>query len=134
MELVIDANILFAALIKNSTTSSLLFNPNIKLFAPEFVMMEFMKYQDVILKKTKRNKEEFISIINLLHQVITIVPEEEYEKFVEKAKIVCPDEKDEMYFALALKTNLPLWSNDAQLKEQTSVRILNTKELLEVLK
>ncbi|HIH11137.1 TPA: hypothetical protein HA241_03030 [Candidatus Woesearchaeota archaeon] len=44
MEFIVDANILFAGLIKASTTAILLFDPNLKLYAPEFVLEEFMKY------------------------------------------------------------------------------------------
>ncbi|PIN87554.1 hypothetical protein COV12_03165 [Candidatus Woesearchaeota archaeon CG10_big_fil_rev_8_21_14_0_10_32_24] len=131
MDFVIDANILFAALIKNSTTSALLFNQNLNLFAPEFILEEFMKYHEVILHKTNRTKDELSSIINLLHQIITIVPQEEYQQFIEKAKSICPDEKDEMYFALALKLNFAVWSNDRKLKEQEEIKVLNTKEVLE---
>ena len=43
MILVIDANILFSALIKNSLTAELLFEPTLKLYAPEFLIEEFMK-------------------------------------------------------------------------------------------
>ena len=44
MELVIDANILFAALIKKSGTSEILFKH--KIYAPEFIFEEFKKYKD----------------------------------------------------------------------------------------
>ena len=36
-----------------------------------------------------------------------------------------------MYFALALKLNCGLWSNDKELKKQSKVKILNTNEVYE---
>jgi len=40
MDLVIDANIIFAALIKDDFTRFLLFREHIKLYTPEFIFTE----------------------------------------------------------------------------------------------
>lgn len=133
MELVVDANILFAALIKESTTATLVFSPFLKLYAPDFVVEEFMKYAELIQKKMKRTNEEFVTIMHLLHQIITVVPEEEYAKWMEEAKEISPDEKDVMYVALALKLKCGIWSNDSRLKEQSKVHIYSTKEMVGLL-
>ena len=42
MRLVVDANIIFAALIKESTTAEILLHENIKFIAPEFLFKEFL--------------------------------------------------------------------------------------------
>ncbi|MBI2146121.1 hypothetical protein HYU22_02165 [Candidatus Woesearchaeota archaeon] len=133
MEVIVDANILFAGLIRASATTVLLFEPNLKLYTPEFVLEEFMKYSGVIQSKMKRTREEFITIMHQLHQVITVVPPEEYEKYVDEAKKISPDDKDVMYFALALKMRCGIWSNDSELKNQDKVPIYNTSELLDLL-
>ena len=52
MDLVIDSNILFAALLKESGTSDILFKH--ALYAPEFIFEEFRKYKDYLKGKTKR--------------------------------------------------------------------------------
>ena len=59
MKLVIDANVLFASLIRPSLTAQLLFDEKITLYAPEFLMEEFKKYEKMILEKTSRTNEEF---------------------------------------------------------------------------
>ena len=46
MDLVIDSNILFAALLKDSGTSDILFEH--KLYAPEFIFEELRKYKAII--------------------------------------------------------------------------------------
>ena len=130
MEIVLDANILFAGLIRESTTAIMLFNPNLKLYSPEFVLEEFIKYSDLIQKKMKRTREEFVTIMHQLHQVITVVPQEEYEKYMEQAEKCSPDDNDVPYFALALKLGCGIWSNDNELKTQDHLFIYNTKELL----
>ena len=59
MKLVVDANILFAALIKESFTAELLLRDKLNFFAPEFLFDEFGKYENYILEKTKRSKKEY---------------------------------------------------------------------------
>ena len=133
MELVVDANVLFSALIRNSITADILFDDRLRLYSPEFIITEFMKYEDLILKKTKRTKEEFVQFMHQLKERITVLPEEEYFSFLEQAEKISPDEKDVMYFALAFKLKCGIWSNDKALKEQDKVKIFSTKKLLEIL-
>ncbi len=49
MEVVIDANILFSCLIKDSVTAKLMCKENIKLYAPSFLIEEFIKYDQSLL-------------------------------------------------------------------------------------
>ena len=131
MRLVIDANILFAALIKDSSTTQLLINDNLQLFAPEFLFEEFAKYKDYILKKTHRAKENFKEFYNLLEQKITIISKDVIDPFLEQADEISPDPKDTVYLALCLAINSDFWSNDKKLKEkQDLVEILTTEEII----
>lgn len=43
MDIVLDANILFSILIKDSKNGELLFNERIHFYAPEFIFEEFRK-------------------------------------------------------------------------------------------
>ena len=129
MDLIIDANILFAALIKDSTTLDLMFSDNVHLFAPEFLLFEFLKHKEEILKKTKRTEKEFNELFIILESLIKIIPKEDFINFIKKAKEISPDEDDVSYFALALKLNIPIWSNDKKLKEQELIKIYSTEEI-----
>jgi len=62
---------------------------------------------------------------------VKLVPLKEFEDFVEKVKELSSDTDDLQYLALAL--NLPLWSNDKELKRQSAVKVLSTKELIKIL-
>ena len=130
MELIIDANILFSALIKNSLTAELIFEEGLKLYAPDFFIEEFMKYEYLILKKTDRTREKYIEILHCLKDVITTIPKEEFSEFLDEAEQISPDEKDIPYIALALKLNIPIWSNDKKLKEkQDKIKVYETSDL-----
>ncbi|MBU0532607.1 PIN domain-containing protein [Candidatus Micrarchaeota archaeon] len=129
MDLVVDANVIFAALVKDGFTIELLLEPELHLFAPEFLFTEISKYKKDLIKKTSRSEEEFDEIFEILRQRITIIPKEEFESFLKEAHSICPDENDAVYFALALKLNISIWSNDKKLKEQNIIKIYSTKDL-----
>ncbi len=129
MRLVVDANILFSALIKDGFTAKLFFKDNLYLYTPEFIIEEFEKYEHLILKKTKRSPEEFKDIMVMFREIVTVVPEDEYSKFMECAEGISPDEKDFAYFALAIRLKCPIWSNDKALKNQNSVKVFSTVEV-----
>lgn len=97
-------------------------------------MEEFKKHEEEILQRTKRTQDELREILNILQTIITFIPKEECISFFAKAKKISPDKDDAPYFAVALKMNMPLWSNDKQLKEQKEVQVYTTKELVVILK
>ena len=131
MILIVDANILFSALIKHSLTAELIFNEDIKLYTCEFIIDEFFKYEKDILEKTHRTREQFITIMHQLKEVITVVPKNEYSYLITEAEKFSPDSKDAIYFALALKLNGSVWSNDKKLKKQNKVKVYSTNEVLQ---
>jgi len=134
MRLIVDANILFSALIKDSSTAKILVDDKFKLYAPEFLFEEFAKYEDYILKKTNRTKENFEAFYNLLKQKILIIPKKEIGPYVNKAKEISPDPKDTVYLALSLAIDTIFWSNDKNSKEkQDLVKILTTEEIIKTL-
>lgn len=134
MDLIVDANILFSALIKNGLTVEILFDDNLKLHAPEFILTEFIKHEKLILEKTKRTKESFNEIWEILYEIIDIIPESEYINFIKEAEKISPDFNDSPYFALALKLDCAIWSNDKELKKQDLINVYSTEELISLQK
>ncbi len=131
LNLVVDANILFAALIKESYTAELMISDKIQLFAPEFLFEEFSKYEHLIEKKTNRSKEEFSQFLDLLKDLITVIPKDIIVPFLARAEKFSPDKKDTIYLALALALKLAVWSNDKNLKKgQKEVKVFSTEALL----
>ena len=132
MKLVIDAIVLFAALIKERSTAELLISDKLQLFAPEFLFTEFVKYKEIILKKTHRSLEEFDQFFDILKEQITVIPKNEIIPFMDKAEKISPDPKDIVYLALAFALKAYLWSNDKKLKkDQNVITVFSTEELIE---
>lgn len=131
MDLIVDANIIFAALIKESHTRHLLVLSNHTFYVPEYVFKEIKKYLPTIEKKASLPQK---TIIKILEQIITlgkikIIPQEKYLNQIKKAEIISPDPDDIHYFALALHLNCGIWTNDKKLKEQNQINVYNTKEI-----
>ena len=132
MDLVIDANVLFSALIKESFSYNLLFSGKFHLFIPEYIFTELEKHKEELMNKTERTTEEFFRLVETLKRRIVIVPLEELVPYVEEAEKLTPDPDDMAYFALALKLNCAIWSNDKKLKEQNKIEVYNTHELSKI--
>ena len=134
MDLIIDANVFISAIISfEGKTRDLLFKDDINLFAPEFLLKEFEKYREYIIKKSKLLEEDFNLALDLISSRIRFIPFSEFKRFITETKKICPDVDDVEYFALALKLGFPIWSEDKQLKKQNIVKIYSTTELLEKL-
>ena len=131
MNLIVDANILFAALIKEGSTAELMLSDKLQLFAPEFLFTEFAKYEGLILKKTHRSREEFNQFLDLLKEQIIVISKKQIAPFMNKAEKISPDPKDIVYFALAFALQANIWSNDKELKNQEEIIVYSTKELIE---
>jgi len=130
MRFVIDANIIFSMAKQDSATNKLIFDKEIELFAPEYALEELKKYSKLIEDKYKIN---FIAYFNKIKSQIKFVPATEYKDKIVFAKQIIKDQKDISYFALALKYNLPIWSNDTEFKNQNIILVFNTKELITIM-
>lgn len=135
MRLVIDANILFSALIKDSTTRKLISEPKLSLYTPKFFVGEFLEHLWELKEKTGADESLLKEKMNdFIIKNIKLIPSEEIFPFISEASTISPDKDDVAYFALALKLKCAIWSNDVKLKKQNRVKIYSTKEILEKLK
>ncbi|MDO8460566.1 MAG: PIN domain-containing protein [Nanoarchaeota archaeon] len=138
MQLVVDANILFSFFRKDSLVREIIINPNLKynlkLFAPEKILVEIDKHKKEICEKARITKEEFNFPREVLEIFIKIIQNEVWQDKISEANKLLPDHlKDAPYLALALKLDCGIWSYDNALKKQSQVKIFTTKELLEEL-
>ena len=117
-------------LVKPGKPIDLFFDSRLSLFAPQLLLEELENNKEEILEKSKLNEEEFEWLYIILKHNITIIPEEEFLKYRERAEEVCPDHKDIVYFALALYLNCAIWTNEKKLKEQPKVVVYSTHELM----
>ncbi len=129
INIVVDANVLFSALIKDGLSYALLFSEKFQLFAPEYIFTELEKHKEEILEKTERTTDEFFRLIAIVKRRVNVIALEELVPYIQEAENITPDPDDMIYFALALKLDGVIWSNDKKLKDQNKIKIYNTNEL-----
>ena len=129
---VIDTNIIFSALLKNSAARKIILSDTFDLFVPEFLFTEIIKYEEVILKKAGMEKENLELLLLLLQSHISVIPFKMFFDFLEAAEKEMEkiDMKDAPFIALALKLKIPIWSNDLHFKKQKKVVSFNTAEII----
>lgn len=134
MDVVVDANVVITALISpKGHTADAFFSPMLNVFAPPFLLEEIEEHKEELQKKTDLSETDFNKLIAFLTTEIEISPATTFKSFLPKAKKLSPDPDDVAYFALALKLQCPLWSNDKLLKSQQEVKVFSTAELLQFL-
>ena len=129
MRATIDANILFSALLKKGLTRRVLFNPEMDLYAPFFILEEFKKYQNFLLKKFSGSKKEFQTLAQTILTQISFIPDSQLKPFLPAAASLIEDKKDWLYLACALKEDTIIWSNDKGFKKQKRVKARTTSEI-----
>lgn len=135
MQLVIDANILISALLKDGITRELLLDGELILYTPEFIIDEFFKHISLLANKAQTTKHALMDIAKVLivESNITIISKDDVRSYIKKAEQISPDPDDVMYFAVALKLYCSIWSNDKKMKNQKHVSIYATHDLMKLL-
>ncbi len=137
MELVPDANILVAGFLKTATTRELLLDERLRFWAPKYVLTETEKVLTAPRLKRKLgglSQTDVRVLLRFLTSRIQMLPLASYRRELPRAEKIAPHPEDAPYLALALHLDLPLWSNDAALKDQPLVRVYTTPELLALLR
>lgn len=137
MLVVIDANRFISALLSKGIVFEIFllnrFSNKIRFISPELLFNEVGRNFGEIVKRSKLSLEELSEIFELMKKQIELVPFEEFNNFLESVKELSPHEKDIQYFALALFNNCSIWSNEKAFKEQSKIKILSDRDLLEFL-
>lgn len=128
MKFVVDTNVLMTYFWKDSFTREILLNQDLELFSPEYAIEEINRNMDEILRKAKISHDEFKNLKRDLAMGVEFIPEKEYSEFLWKVSDIS-NKEDVDFVALALKLNLPIWSNDKGFKKQNKVEVYSTEEM-----
>lgn len=136
MHLVIDANILVAALLKEATTRVILLEEDMEFFAPECLLNEVkgVLKNPRVRRRIPLNDKDLSDLTSAVFSHIVFFPEKIFAPFIKRAILLVTHIEDAPYFALSLALKLPLWSNDLALKDQSLVKVYTTTEILKLLK
>ena len=132
MQLVIDANIVFAVLIKRGFSLQMLLEMSDKgaeLYSPAWLEEELENGKEKLLKYSKLDESKLDFFIETILGKIIVEPLAGYRKYSPAANEIAPHPEDAPYFALALAKACPIWSNEKAFKLQSKVKVLSTHEL-----
>jgi len=136
LKIIIDSNILFSALIKDSITRKMILDYEEQFLFPSYIFEEMEKHKNELLAKSKIKSKDFEELLSLLLQKVIIIPSEVLLNYRDEAyqiiKDIDPDDVTFIACALAFSGSL-IWSDDKKLKRQTKVRIINTTEMYSLL-
>lgn|GEM_PF-1479653 len=102
MKLVIDANVVISAIIRDGVTRKLLLHPALELVTPAYLFDELEEHREEIMRKAGLDILQFRQFITLLGKVIEVMPSRAYEAYVEEARRVLTDPDDLPYAACAI--------------------------------
>ncbi|MBS3148586.1 PIN domain-containing protein [Candidatus Woesearchaeota archaeon] len=136
MNIILDANILIGALIRDSHIRRLIILSNIPLLYPEIMLHEIRKYKEVILQKSGIDEESYDKLLAKLLGYITLIPTEQLKEHLPEAKEIMKDIdiKDAPFIAAALACEDPIiWSDDAHFKMQKLITAYTTTEITKII-
>ena len=135
MILIVDANIIISALIRNSKTRELLTIFSFTLYSPDTLLESIEKYKEEFIEKSGLTSKDFEILLNFLLEKITVVKQKEYKSKIEQAKSIIGhiDIEDIDYIALALSMkNDGIWSDDAHFQKQDRIKIYKTEDIVKI--
>ena len=134
MNLVVDTNIIFKALIKRSKTRAILLNPNHQFYIPEYALEEVERHISLIRDKSELSEEEVKLALSILLTSMRVIPAEDIlGRWDEAERIIGKiDTGDIPFIALALSIKCDgIWSDDKDLKRQGKVKVWSTREMIQ---
>lgn len=136
MNLVIDANILIAALLKDSKMRKLIVNSPHKLLVPEVHFQEIEEHKKELLEKSDLSEEEFDILLSKLSNYFTIIKNENILPFLKEAKDLIGniDKDDVPIIAASLAYDCcPIWTDDKHFQQQKRIKIWKTEDIIRAL-
>jgi predicted nucleic acid-binding protein len=74
MNIILDSNVLFSALIRDSLTRSLIIEYDNFFLFPAYIFEEMEKHKQELLKKSGMNNEDFNSLLQTILKKVLIIP------------------------------------------------------------
>ena len=136
MRIVVDANVLISALIRDGKSREIILSDVFELVCPEYLGDELYRHREYIAKKSGLTPDEVALLFNLLLRRIKTVPEISYkDELKEAGSIIKSDPDDVPYVAcfLALKCD-GIWTNDTHFSEGSRLIVYKTDALLRRMK
>ena len=132
LRLVVDANVVIAAMMRDSTTRRLLVLGGHELHVPGYLFGEVERHLEELVARSGISEGALLEVLQTLRAHMVEHAAAEYRESLEPAKelLAGRDIKDVPYVALALYIGADgLWSEDQGLKSSGGVTVYRTSDL-----
>ena len=131
MKLVVDSNIVIAAMLKQGITRELLMEAPIEFVSPEHMLGELRSHRALIAKRAGLSAAEFDLLFALVSEKISVVDSDTYKSTMAQASdlIGKHDLGDVPFLALALASKCGIWSYNEKHFEGAGVRLWGTADV-----
>jgi predicted nucleic acid-binding protein len=136
MNIILDTNILFAAIIKDSVVRKIILDYEGCFITQIEMLNEFENHKAYLIKKSGLSQYDFNILLNALLEKLIVVPKSIYSLYLKKAYAIIKDidVNDVAFIACALHYDKCIfWSNDLKLKEQKTITVYTTEEMIQYL-
>ena len=134
--IVVDADIVFAAFLRDGATRELILDRDLDLRCPSWLWDEVIARYDWLLIKSRLSRPALDELLRQLRQRIVDIPEGVIVAQREEAlrRVGRTGRKDAPYVAAVLAIGGVLWTHDARLARAAFVETITTAQLLMLLK
>lgn len=131
----VDANVLFSALLRDGATRHLLLFAPLDLVTPATIWQEFQRNRDYLVKKSEATPEAFDLLLERMQARIGEIPLAVLRTHLKEAeKRLGPNDKlDAPYVAASIAVKGILWTQDQRLVRKAGVDAITTPQLLKEL-
>ncbi len=130
--IIVDSNPLISALLGGKALSILL-NKKFSFYTTENIIWEVKKYIPFVSQKTDVSEEELIFVLEKLP--VDVIHPNIYDGQIIPAKKIIEnrDIKDYSILALAMKFDIPIWSEDKDFENIGEINLLKTADILDLI-
>ena len=133
LRLIVDTNIIMAAMLKDSSARKILLSTPIDFYVPEFVFEEIEEHIAELSKKNRLSVETNREVLAIIRRYVHVIGKKDLEKVYPEAEAIMKgiDIDDSACLAAALSIECDgIWSHDRHLTKQDRVRIWLLKDLV----
>jgi len=134
--MMVDANIIITALLKDSTVRKLLFFSGMEFATVDFAIKEINDHKGELMARTGLDERRFDRALHLILSKIGVFDGRFIAQELAEAKAIMEtiDKDDAAYLALAMALeDAVIWSDDRPLKAQHRIRTFTTGEIISLL-
>lgn len=131
--IVVDANVLFGALVSDGAARHLLLYSDLDLHTPDHIWDELDRNRETLLEKTHATPAAFELLLDALDARIADLPPQVLRAHLDEAldSLSEADRLDAPYVAAALAVEGALWTQDKRLREQAPIPVLSTADIVD---